>query len=71
MLLSQQDIFQGTLWENIVMGNESINLDTVKTLATKVGLNDFISTCKDGYETLLDPTGKKFIKKRSASHSFG
>jgi ATP-binding cassette subfamily B protein len=62
MLLSQQDIFQGTLWENIVLGNDRISLETVKGLAAKVGLNDFISTLKEGYDTLLDPTGKKLSR---------
>ena len=25
----------------------------------KVGLNDFIASLKDGYDTMLDPTGKR------------
>jgi ATP-binding cassette, subfamily B, bacterial len=57
--MSQQDIFRGTLLENITLGDEKISLDTVKEFAGKTGLNDFISTVKDGYDTLLDPTGKR------------
>jgi ABC-type bacteriocin/lantibiotic exporter with double-glycine peptidase domain len=59
VLLNQQDIFQGTLWENIALGNPEVSLDIVKECATKVGLNDFIATLKDGYDTPLDPTGKR------------
>lgn len=59
VLLSQQDIFQGTLWENIALGNKKISLETVKEFAGKTGLNDFIATLKEGYDTLLDPTGKR------------
>lgn len=59
VLLSQQDIFQGTLWENIALGNENIRLETIKEYAGKTGLNDFIATLKEGYDTLLDPTGKR------------
>jgi ATP-binding cassette subfamily B protein len=57
--MSQQDIFRGTLLENITLGDENISLETVKEFAGKTGLNDFISTVKDGYDTLLDPTGKR------------
>ena len=59
VLMSQQDIFQGTLWENIALGNHSITMDTIKEYAAKTGLTDFIATLKDGYDTILDPTGKR------------
>lgn len=59
VLLSEQDIFQGSLWENITLGNPSVSMDTVKALAAKVGLNDFIATLKNGYDSLLDPSGKR------------
>jgi ABC-type bacteriocin/lantibiotic exporter with double-glycine peptidase domain len=57
--MSQQDIFRGTLLENITLGNGNISLNTIKDYAEKAGLNDFIATVKDGYDTLLDPTGKR------------
>jgi ATP-binding cassette, subfamily B, bacterial len=57
--MSQQDIFRGTLLENITLGDEKISLDTVKEFAGKTGLNDFIASVKEGYDTLLDPTGKR------------
>lgn len=59
VFLNQQDIFNGSLWENIAMGNTNIHLDTVKEYAAKVGLDDFIATLKEGYDTVLDPTGKR------------
>lgn len=59
VLLSQQDIFHGTLWENISLGNDDISMETVIGYAGKVGLNDFIATLKNGYDTILDPTGKR------------
>ncbi|MEJ7829638.1 MAG: ATP-binding cassette domain-containing protein [Segetibacter sp.] len=59
VLLNQQDIFHGTLWENISLGNEDISMESVIGYAGKVGLNDFISTLKNGYDTILDPTGKR------------
>lgn len=62
VLLNQQDIFHGTLWENITMGNTLINLEYVNLIAIKTGLSDFISSLKNGYDTLLDPTGKRLPK---------
>ncbi len=59
VLLNQQDIFNGTLWENISLGNEDISMQSVIDYSCKVGLNDFISTLKNGYDTILDPTGKR------------
>lgn len=59
VLLNLQDIFHGSIWENITLGSEQISLDKVKQLASKTGLQEFIATLPKGYETLLDPTGKK------------
>lgn len=66
VLLNQQDIFFGTLRENILMGNNDISMDEVMDYAAKTGLSDFISTLKDGYDTVLDPTGKRL--SRSVIH---
>lgn len=58
VLLNRQDIFNGTMWENISMGNEDISMDSVLELSAKVGLIDFVGTLKEGFNTMLDPTGK-------------
>jgi ATP-binding cassette, subfamily B, bacterial len=62
VLMSQQDIFQGTLLENIALGNPFITIDAVKEYANKTGLTDFIASLKDGYDTMLDPTGKRLAR---------
>jgi ATP-binding cassette subfamily B protein len=59
VLMNQQDIFNGTVWENIALGNKNISLETVMNASVKVGLNDFIATLKNGYDSMLDPTGKR------------
>ncbi len=59
VLISQQDIFNGTVWDNILLGNLSIDMETVVELAAKTGLNEFIATLKNGYDTVLDPAGKR------------
>jgi ATP-binding cassette, subfamily B, bacterial len=62
VLMSQQDIFQGTLLENIALGNPSVTMEAVKEYANKTGLTDFIASLKDGYDTMLDPTGKRLAR---------
>lgn len=59
LVLSQQDIFQGSLWENITLGNADIKSSTIVDWAEKTGLKDYISTLQDGYDTQIDPTGNK------------
>lgn len=63
ILLSQQDIFQGTLMENITMGNTAITAAEITRLAEKIGFIDFVQSHKEGYDTMLDPQGKKLSKK--------
>ena len=63
VLINQQDIFQGTVWENISLGNDSISMQSVIDIAAKVGLNDFIDTLKNGYDTMLDPNAGKRLPR--------
>lgn len=60
--LSQQDIFEGSLEENITMGNENIDRTEVIGFFEKVGLINFLSSLKDGFDTELDPTGHRLPK---------
>ncbi len=62
IFLSQQDIFQGSLEENITMGNEEIDRTEVIALFEKVGLLGFLTSLKDGFDTELDPTGHRLPK---------
>lgn len=63
ILLSHQDIFQGTVLENITMGNPSISMTDVSLLAEKIGFQNFIQNSKLGYDTVLDPQEKRLSKK--------
>ncbi len=62
ILLSSQDIFQGTLWENITIGNQSVSVEEVTEYAGKIGLADFIQSDKRGVGMELDAMGKKLPK---------
>jgi ATP-binding cassette, subfamily B, bacterial len=62
ILLSQQDIFNGTLLENITMGDATISMDTIATLVRQTGLEPFLNSLKEGYDTILDSQGKHLPK---------
>ena len=59
VLLNQQDIFLGSLLDNITMGDTSIGAKEILELASWTGLVDFIQSNKEGLETILDPLGKR------------
>lgn len=59
ILFSQQDIFQGTLYENIALGNTKITTQDIIELAEKIGLKSFIIGLKNGFDTLIEPTGRR------------
>lgn len=63
ILLSQQDIFHGSIWENITMGSEEIKYDEVTDLVNRCGLTSFVQGLPKGYDTVLDPTGKRLNSK--------
>ena len=62
ILLSQQDIFHGTLFENITMGDHAISPQEVLKLGEKIGLRSFFGELDDGLNTMIDPIGKKLSR---------
>ncbi len=59
LMISQQDIFEGTLLENITMGLENPDMEELVYLCKKTGLSDFIATLKEGFDTPLNTNGRK------------
>lgn len=57
--MQKQDIFSATLWENITLGNPNIQEQDVLSLFKTVGLQEFFSGLKKGFDTALEPTGKQ------------
>ncbi|MBA3900903.1 MAG: ATP-binding cassette domain-containing protein [Bacteroidetes bacterium] len=56
--LSQEDIFEGTLMENITLGRENISFEDVLWATESVSLGTFIRNLKDGYSHNLIAGGK-------------
>lgn len=55
---NEQDIFDGTIYDNICMGNETISPAEIMKLAEMLEIKDFISQLPEGLYTPLQPTGK-------------
>lgn len=60
--LSREEIFQGTLLENITLGKESILLNEVQEIVEIVGLGKFVESLPKGYDTEMRPEGQNLPK---------
>jgi ABC-type bacteriocin/lantibiotic exporter with double-glycine peptidase domain len=63
VLISQQDIFQGTIRDNITMGDKTITNEELFQLTKSTGLESFIGELEIGFDTEIDPAGKKLPEK--------
>ena len=59
MYLNLQEIFTGSVFENIRMGNDEVTPEKIIELSNKCGLKEFIFTLPDGLDTEIEATGKK------------
>ena len=57
--LQKQDIFSASLWENLTLGNPNIQEKDVLAMFNIVGLQTFFGSLKRGFDTALEPTGKR------------
>ena len=55
---NEQDIFDGTIFDNICMGNDTISPYEIMRFAEILEIKEFISLLPDGLYTRLQPTGK-------------
>lgn len=59
---SQQEIFDGTLWENIALGDCAYTPHELVKLCKDIGLGDFLGQLPEGFNTRLDPMGRRLSK---------
>jgi ABC-type bacteriocin/lantibiotic exporter with double-glycine peptidase domain len=57
--LHGQEIFGGSLWENISLGQREITNDVILQKANDLGFDDFLTHFPAGFNTLIEPIGKK------------
>jgi len=60
--LNQEDLFFGSIMENIVVGRDRASHENVKWAIDKVGLTQYISSLPEGYNTMILPNGKSLPK---------
>jgi len=53
-----EDIFRGTIQENISLGHPELTLEEIREVSELVGLADYVQTLPQGYMTPLLPEGK-------------
>jgi ABC-type bacteriocin/lantibiotic exporter with double-glycine peptidase domain len=59
ILLQAQEIFDGTVWENISLGNKEVNPSLILETAENLGFADFLNHFPQGFDTEIEPLGKK------------
>lgn len=59
ILLGHQNIFEGTVLQNLSLGAEDISLEHINGIAKITGLDVFIQGLQNGYDSILDPVGKR------------
>ncbi len=57
-LSSQEDLFKGSIRENITLGNPAISMQQLLQVVEQVGLSKFVQNAAQGIETELLPGGK-------------
>jgi hypothetical protein len=65
-----EDLFEGTLLENITLGRPEIELTDVEWAVEGLGLRNFIQSLPKGYETMVGPTARPLIKQLSRTNTF-
>jgi ABC-type bacteriocin/lantibiotic exporter with double-glycine peptidase domain len=60
--LSQDDVFEGTIEENIVMGRTGISFKEITEALNKSCLTNFIANLSEGLQTVVNPGGTNFPK---------
>jgi ATP-binding cassette subfamily B protein len=59
ILLHHQEIFGGSLWENISLGKTNISREVIVQKMEELGFQDFLTHFNQGFEAQIDPIGKK------------
>lgn len=63
ILLSTQELFQGSLMENITLGKTGVDMSQINQLAELIGLKDFIDRQPAGYDLPIDPNGDRLPRR--------
>jgi ABC-type bacteriocin/lantibiotic exporter with double-glycine peptidase domain len=59
ILLYEQALFEGSLFENITLGNNQIKIEHILEVAQKIGIGNFLTFFSNSFETQIEPMGQK------------
>lgn len=59
ILLHGQEIFGGSLWENISLGRKEISPELILQTAKELQFENLLSSFPNGFQTKIEPIGKK------------
>lgn len=62
MVLQDSWLFHGSIYENLIYGNEHATKEDVIRIAKEVHIHNFIERCKDGYDILITDDGVNLSK---------
>lgn len=62
MVLQDTWLFHGTIYENLVYGNEKITMEQVQEAAKAAGIHSYIMSLPQGYDTVLSDNGVHISK---------
>ena len=57
--MSYEQLFEGTVLENITLGRNDVSMDNVKWAVEVLGLSEFIKSLPEGYNTMIESPGNK------------
>jgi ABC-type bacteriocin/lantibiotic exporter with double-glycine peptidase domain len=60
ILLHEQELFDGTIYENITLGREDISIDDIITLSEKLGFNNFMAAFPNSFKSNINELRKTF-----------
>ncbi|UKN00179.1 ATP-binding cassette domain-containing protein [Paracrocinitomix mangrovi] len=60
--LMEEQLFEGTVLENIAIGRPNATMESVNWAIDNLGLRDFVKSLPQGVDTVIDPEGRKFSK---------
>jgi ABC-type bacteriocin/lantibiotic exporter with double-glycine peptidase domain len=62
LYLNNNDLFLGSVLENITLRNNETSPQEILELANKLGMEGFLNSFAKGFDTIIDPMGKKLTE---------
>ena len=59
VMLQDNYVFSRSIYENIIYGNKHVTKDEVETICKELQIHDWITSLKNGYDTVLHNNGKE------------